>query len=45
MSAMDDRSALRLTREIAYANRARCDANDFEWQGLAFSLDASTYGA
>jgi hypothetical protein len=45
MSAMDDRSALRLMREIADANRTRYDANDFEWQGLAFSLDPATYGA
>jgi phosphatidylserine/phosphatidylglycerophosphate/cardiolipin synthase-like enzyme len=45
ISAMDDRSALRLMREIASANRTRYDANDFEWQGLAFSLDPATYGA
>jgi cardiolipin synthase A/B len=37
-------SALRLYREIAGENRSRCDARDFDWQGLAFSLDSATYG-
>jgi len=43
-SGMDDRSALRLFRQIAFENRRRFDADDHAWQGLAFSLDAATYG-
>ena len=42
---IDDRAALRLYREIARENRRRRDANDFGWQGLAFSLDPAMYGA
>jgi len=44
-AGIDDRSALRLYREIAHENRARRDANDCAWQGLAFSLDPAAYGA
>jgi phosphatidylserine/phosphatidylglycerophosphate/cardiolipin synthase-like enzyme len=44
-TGIDDRAALRLYREIARANRRRRDANDFRWQGLAFSLDPAMYGA
>lgn len=43
-AGFDDRSALRLFREIARANRRKRDANDFNWQGLAFSLDPAAYG-
>jgi phosphatidylserine/phosphatidylglycerophosphate/cardiolipin synthase-like enzyme len=43
-AGMNDRSALRLFREIARENRCRGNANDFKWQGLAFSLDPATYG-
>jgi cardiolipin synthase A/B len=43
-AGVDDRAALRLYREIARENRRRGDANDFKWQGLAFSLDPATYG-
>ena len=42
---IDDRAALRLYQEIARENRHRHDANDFKWQGLAFSLDPAAYGA
>jgi phosphatidylserine/phosphatidylglycerophosphate/cardiolipin synthase-like enzyme len=42
---IDDRAALRLYREIARENRRKRDANDFKWQGLAFSLDPTAYGA
>jgi phosphatidylserine/phosphatidylglycerophosphate/cardiolipin synthase-like enzyme len=41
---IDDRAALRLYRDVAQANRYRRDAGDFNWQGLAFSLDAAAYG-
>jgi cardiolipin synthase len=41
---IDDRAALRLTREIAHANRRRRDLDDSDWQGLAFSLDPASYG-
>ena len=44
-AGIDDRTALRLYREIARQNRRRRDANDFNWQGLAFRLDPATYGA
>jgi hypothetical protein len=43
-AGIDDRAALRLYREIARENRRRRDANDFNWQGLAFSLDPARYG-
>ena len=42
---IDDRAALRRYREIACENRRRRDAGDFKWQGLAFSLDPTAYGA
>jgi cardiolipin synthase A/B len=44
-AGIDDRSALRLYRQIARDNRRRRDANDCTWQGLAFSLDPAAYGA
>jgi cardiolipin synthase len=37
-SGMDDRSALRLFREIARQNRRRLEADDHGWQGLAFEF-------
>ena len=37
-SGMDDRSALRLFREIARQNRRKLEAGDHAWQGLAFEL-------
>jgi cardiolipin synthase len=42
-AGIDDRTALRLYREIARENRRRREANDFKWQGLAFSLDPAAY--
>jgi cardiolipin synthase A/B len=44
-TGIDDRAALRLYREIACENRRKRNAGDFNWQGLAFSLDPATYGA
>ncbi len=44
-SGSDDRAALCLYREVARGNRRRREANDGRWQGLAFSLDPTTYGA
>lgn len=44
-SDMDDRSSLRRFRTIALENRARLDAGDTNWQGIAFLLDAETYGS
>lgn len=41
---MDDTTALRLFRQIAYENRQRHTDNDPNWQGLAFSLNMATYG-
>ena len=43
-AGIDDRAALRLYGEIARENRRRREAGDRKWQGLAFSLDPSTYG-
>jgi cardiolipin synthase len=43
-AGIDDRSALRLYRDIARENRQRRDASDCKWQGLAFSLDPAAYG-
>jgi phosphatidylserine/phosphatidylglycerophosphate/cardiolipin synthase-like enzyme len=43
-SALDDRAALQLFRQIARENRQRHRNGDPLWQGLAFSLDAATYG-
>jgi cardiolipin synthase len=37
-SEMDDRSALRLFREVARKNRRKLEAGDNAWQGLAFEL-------
>lgn len=42
---LGDRAALELYRQIARDNRARHDAGDPDWQGLAFTLDPATYGA
>jgi cardiolipin synthase len=42
--SLDDRSALRRFSEVAGANRQRWDSGRTEWQGLAFSLDPTTYG-
>ncbi len=43
-SEIDDTGALRLFRRIARENRQRHEHGDPSWQGLAFSLDAATYG-
>jgi cardiolipin synthase len=43
-AGIDDRTALRLYREIARENRVRRNADDCKWQGLAFSLDPAAYG-
>ena len=43
-SGLDDLAALRRFRQIAQANRERLLAGHHDWQGLAFSLDVSTYG-
>ena len=42
---LDDRAALRLYQQVAKGNRRKRDWGDFEWQGLAFSLDPANYGA
>jgi cardiolipin synthase len=42
---LDDRAALRLYRRVAIDNRRRRDLGQSEWQGLAYSLDPSSYGA
>jgi phosphatidylserine/phosphatidylglycerophosphate/cardiolipin synthase-like enzyme len=44
-SELDDVDALRLFRHVALDNRARHERNDPGWQGMAFSLDVTTYGA
>lgn len=43
-SAMDDVEALRQFRKIARANREKLAAGHHDWQGLAFTLEISTYG-
>jgi phosphatidylserine/phosphatidylglycerophosphate/cardiolipin synthase-like enzyme len=43
-SVLSDRAAFRLFHEIARASRQRHENGDSHWQGLAFSLDAATYG-
>ena len=43
-SSIDDRTALRLFRRVASENRQRHQDGDPNWQGLAFSLNAATYG-
>ncbi len=43
-SGMADRDALRLFRRIAGENRDKLDSDDHDWQGIAYSLDANTYG-
>lgn len=43
-SGVDDRAALRRFRQLAHENRERYLDGDAAWQGLAFSLDVSTYG-
>lgn len=40
-SGMSDRAALQLFRRIAAENRARFEAGDHDWPGLAFSLSPS----
>jgi cardiolipin synthase A/B len=41
---LDDITALQRFRQISQANREKLLANNGDWQGLAFSLDISTYG-
>jgi phosphatidylserine/phosphatidylglycerophosphate/cardiolipin synthase-like enzyme len=41
---LDDVEALQLFRRIARANRRRHVRNDPRWQGMAFVLDAASYG-
>ncbi|MEK8128905.1 phosphatidylserine/phosphatidylglycerophosphate/cardiolipin synthase family protein [Paenibacillus filicis] len=41
---LEDREALCLYRSIAGDNRRRAERGDFDWQGLAISLDTMTYG-
>ena len=41
---LDDRAALGLYRRVARENRRKRDAGNDAWQGLAFRLDAATYG-
>lgn len=43
-AAMDDIDALGYFGRIARENRQRHDHHDPHWQGLAFRLDAATYG-
>jgi cardiolipin synthase A/B len=43
-AAMDSRTALELYRRVAGENRLKRDSGDGDWQGLAFRLDAATYG-
>jgi cardiolipin synthase len=42
---LNDRAALRLYREVAIANRARREAGESQWQGLAFEMDPRLYGS
>jgi phosphatidylserine/phosphatidylglycerophosphate/cardiolipin synthase-like enzyme len=41
---LDDQPAMQLYQRIARENDARWRAGDFEWQGLACSLNPGTYG-
>jgi cardiolipin synthase A/B len=41
---LDDRLAMQLYQRIARDNAARWEAGDVDWQGLACSLNPSTYG-
>jgi cardiolipin synthase len=43
-ATLDDRAALERFGQIARENRHRWDAGHVAWQGLAFSLDPTTYG-
>jgi cardiolipin synthase len=43
-SSLGDAAALRLYRRIADENRAKRDGGRADWQGLAFRIDATTYG-
>jgi cardiolipin synthase len=43
-SALDDRAAFQLFHRIARENRQRHENSDPAWQGLAISLDPTTYG-
>lgn len=45
VSDCDDLSAFELFKSIAEQNRERHEQHDSNWQGLAFCLDISTYGA
>jgi phosphatidylserine/phosphatidylglycerophosphate/cardiolipin synthase-like enzyme len=40
---LDDRAALDLYRRVADGNRARSEAGDADWQGLAFTLAPEAY--
>jgi phosphatidylserine/phosphatidylglycerophosphate/cardiolipin synthase-like enzyme len=43
-SNLDDRTALRLFRTVAARNRLKFDSGDTGWEGLAFKLNAATFG-
>jgi cardiolipin synthase A/B len=43
-SGLDDVAALRQFGQIARANRERLSNGNHDWQGIAFSLEVSTYG-
>jgi phosphatidylserine/phosphatidylglycerophosphate/cardiolipin synthase-like enzyme len=43
-SGIDSTAALALYRRIAQENRRKRDVGNGDWQGLAFALDAATYG-
>jgi cardiolipin synthase len=43
-TGLDDVNALLLFRRIASDNRSRHERNDARWQGMAFSMDVSSYG-
>jgi cardiolipin synthase A/B len=44
VDGLEDRVAMALFRDIADANRYRFDTGAPGWQGLAYRLDAATYG-
>ncbi|TBL80446.1 phospholipase D-like domain-containing protein [Paenibacillus thalictri] len=41
---MSDRQALRLYRSIAHENKLKGLRGDYDWEGLAFTIDPKTYG-
>ncbi len=43
-SGLDDLTALRQFGQIARANHERLSVGNHEWQGIAFSLEVSSYG-